>query len=169
MLSQARRFRIATLIETGTFRGDMLEAARCDFSRIYSIEIDQRLHGEACDRFRAYPHITLIRGDSGVELRRLLRSMTAPCLFWLDGHYCGNGTGRGDSDTPIMQELRAIADEVHRRDVILIDDARLFTGGDGYPTLDELRVFIHSRLPSHRFQVEHDIIRLLPGDRRRFR
>jgi hypothetical protein len=44
--------------------------------------------------------------------------------------------------------------------VILIDDARCFTGENDYPTLDELKSFVAERKPNHKFSVEHDIIRI---------
>ena len=83
-------------------------------------------------------------------------------LFWLDGHFSGVGTGGGDDICPIINELRLIAQSNRNDHCILIDDARCFTGEDGYPTLDaalaELRV-INS---SYKLQVDRDCIMALP-------
>ena len=73
--------------------------------------------------------------------------------FYLDGHYSGGGTA--NSENPIMTEIRAVLAWVRagdcascqdggiinrrRRSVIVIDDARLFTGPNGYPTVLELQ------------------------------
>jgi hypothetical protein len=44
----------------------------------------------------------------------------------------------------------------------LIDDARLFTGEDDYPTLDEVRNYLSNRKPDYRFELDLDIIRITP-------
>jgi hypothetical protein len=41
---------------------------------------------------------------------------------------------------------------------VLIDDARYFTGGGGYPTIVALREKILSRAPGSRVEVADDII-----------
>jgi hypothetical protein len=61
-----------------------------------------------------------------------------------------------------MDELSAICDHPIDGHVILIDDARCFTGEDDYPTVDEVRDFISSRKPSHRFELDLDIMRITP-------
>jgi hypothetical protein len=65
--------------------------------------------------------------------------------------------------TPILGELEAVLAHPVKRHVILIDDARDFRHDKGHPTLDELRAFIAARRPELHFEVEDDIIRLLPG------
>ena len=44
--------------------------------------------------------------------------------------------------------------------VLLIDDARCFTGKDGYPTLDELKSYLNKQSVSYTFAVENDIVRV---------
>src|ERR1051325_2291173 len=51
----ARRFALRTLIETGTYRGDMVNACRETFETIVSIELDDVLFEEARRRFPKYP------------------------------------------------------------------------------------------------------------------
>jgi hypothetical protein len=80
----------------------------------------------------------------------------------LDGHYSAGITARGDLDTPIMAELSAICDHPIDGHVILIDDARCFTGEDDYPTVDEVRDFVASRKPDHGFELALDIMRITP-------
>ncbi len=127
---------IKTFIETGTFRGDMLAAVAEFFDQLYSIELSEQLYTDAVARFKNQPKFTLLQGDSGEALGVLLGRITTPAMFWLDGHYSGSTTGRGIEDTPIWRELRHIeAHPLKLRHVILIDDARLFTGESGYPTL----------------------------------
>jgi hypothetical protein len=157
--SVGARFGIGVLIETGTFEGQMIESVKRDFSRICTIELDPDLSSRASEHFRDEGHITAFQGDSGQVLPRLLATLNEPALFWLDAHYSGGATARGDVETPIMTELAAIAAHAsHREHVILIDDAREFKGG-AYPTIEELK---HWALKTgyDSLNLEHDIIRI---------
>ena len=156
----ARRFRIRVFVETGTYLGDMVHAVRNIFVRIYSIELSPDLYRKAQGRFAGCRHIVLIQGDSGKLLKDILQKVAEPCLFWLDGHYSAGETAKGEADTPPWQELSSIAG--HRlalRHVILIDDARHFTGQGDYPTVQAIESMARS-LGYDRVVVEDDIIRI---------
>lgn len=157
-----RDYAVKTLVETGTFLGDMVHACRKNFDRIVSIELDPQLYQNACRRFGSESHIEIYEGDSANLLSTITEEISEPCLFWLDGHYSGGVTAKGDLNTPIMNELSAICDHPIDGHVMLIDDARLFTGEDDYPTLDEVRDFVLSRKPDHKFELDLDIIRITP-------
>jgi hypothetical protein len=154
-----RRFGLHTLIETGTYLGEMVEGTRDAFSQIISIELDDMLWQRARHRFAAHPHIATLHGDSAAVLPQVLNQCREPCLFWLDAHYSGGFTGRGPLDTPIMHELDAIFEHPVRNHVLLIDDARCFNGEHGYPRLADLRAALLARRPDWSFQVENDIMR----------
>jgi hypothetical protein len=156
----AKTFNTQILIETGTYLGDMVHAMRKSFSRIISFELDHNLATQAQNRFANDNHIQIIQGDSGKLLGDHLSAIDEPCLFWLDGHYSGGITAKGALETPIKNELTAILSHPVDGHVILIDDARCFTGENDYPTLDELQKFVAERKPNHKFSVEHDIIRI---------
>jgi hypothetical protein len=157
--SYAVRFGLRVLVETGTAWGDSVCALQGDFDQVYTIELGERLHAHAVRRFRRYPHVHVLRGDSGQMLGEVLRGIDQPCLFWLDGHYGGAYTARGIDDSPIARELTHVfAHPCAREHVVLIDDARFFTGVACYPTTDELRArFVAAGLDC--FDVEHDVIR----------
>jgi hypothetical protein len=156
----ARKFSVRTLIETGTYQGDMVNVTKDIFSKIYSIELDKTLYEQAKKRFAGFEHISIIQGDSGKVLPNILAEITQPCLFWLDAHYSGGHTAKGDIDTPVMGELRLIFEQTPGEPVILIDDARLFVGQNDYPTLEQLRSFVFERRPGYVFETENDIIRI---------
>ena len=156
----ARTFNTPILIETGTYLGDMVDAMKKSFSRIISFELDHNLAAQAQQRFANDNHIQIIQGDSGKLLGDYISTIDEPCLFWLDGHYSGGITAKGTLETPIKNELTAILSHPVDGHVILIDDARCFTGENDYPTLDELRNFVAERKPNHKFSVEHDAIRI---------
>lgn len=159
--SYGERFGIRSFVETGTCLGDMVDAVKTRFTRIYSIELDNALFERAKLRFSPYGHITILQGDSGRLLPDILRELREPCLFWLDAHYSGGFTARGELDTPILVELESILRHEVRGHVILIDDARDFTGERDYPTIDEVRRFVLARWPQAAFSVEHDMMRIV--------
>jgi hypothetical protein len=155
----AIKFSTKTLVETGTFRGDMVNAQKDMFSRIYSVELDERLAKKAQKRFSGFKHIKIFQGNSADMLPGIIKQASEPYLFWLDAHFSGGVTARGDVDTPIIQELRCILDNRTADDVILIDDARHFVGLNDYPTIQELRDFILKNRPDWVFEIKDDIIR----------
>ena len=156
----AKTFNTQILIETGTYLGDMVHAMKKYFSKIISFELDQKLAAQAQERFADNDHIQIIQGDSGKLLGDYLATINEPCLFWLDGHYSGGITAKGSLETPIKNELNAILSHRVPGHVILIDDARCFTGENDYPMLDELKTFVAERKPNHKFSVETDVIRI---------
>jgi hypothetical protein len=158
----AQEHRARVLVETGTFRGDTPAALRGDFDDIVTIELSSRLADRARRRFRDDPHIRVFEGDSGRVLPEVLAGLDGPALFWLDGHWSGGITARGERDTPVVAEVRTALE--HRPDhVLLIDDARLFHDRPGYPTLDELTELVRQHAPGATVDVEHDVIRVLPA------
>jgi len=156
----ARKYRLETLIETGTYEGDMVEAMRKRFRVIHSIEIFEPLYRLAVAKFSGSSHIHLHQGDSEEILPRILATVKEPALFWLDAHYSGEGTGRGAVDSPILRELKCIFDHPIKDHVILIDDARLFVGRDGFPRVDEIRDFVYRNRPNATFILKDDVIRI---------
>jgi len=156
----AQKFRTRTLIETGTYLGQMVHAMKNSFDRILSFELDWALYEEANRRFAPYNHISIVHGDSGEILGDFLASINKPCLFWLDGHYSGGITAKAALETPVRRELEHIFDHPVSKHVILIDDARCFTGENDYPTLQELQEFVLQKRPHWKFKVENDIIRI---------
>jgi len=161
----ALRFHLQIFVETGTHRGDTLEAMRPYFDTLYSIELSAELFAKARRRFRRCHSVRLIHGDSGKVLRSLLTCVNRATLFWLDSHYVeiDESSARGEVDTPIREELSCILDAPDLGHVIVIDDARLFGVDPSYPPLDEVTNLVRSRLPTARISVVDDMIRVTPG------
>ena len=162
IIAYARRFGLTTLVESGTYLGDMVADVRPRFARIYSIELARDLADRARARFAGDNAVVILCGDSAQVLPPLLKQIHKPCLFWLDGHYSGGITALGNGITPIARELEAILDDSVTNHVILIDDARLFNGEDGYPRLEDIRELVRQRGPAASFEVEDDVIRVCP-------
>jgi len=158
----AERFHATTLIETGTFLGDMVYAMKDQFKSIYSIELSQELYDRARKSFEKYPHIHLIAGDSATELKNVLANIQGRCLFWLDGHYSGGITALGKERCPIRGEIQAILQFADEKPVILVDDAICFDGSHGYPTLFELHDVVTSRLAGYQMTILDNVIQIFP-------
>lgn len=149
-----------TLVETGTFKGDMVEAQRMWFDKIISIELSQHLFESAKERFKNYTHIEIVHGDSGKVLPKIMQTINTPAIFWLDGHYSQGITAKGDLECPILEELYAILKApVLLPHVLLIDDARDFTGNNDYPTIEALEKYVKNINSAYELQVKDDIIR----------
>ena len=135
-------------------------APKFTFGQIYSIELDAGLCMKARERFTDVPNVNIIQGDSSNILPDILASVKQPCLFWLDGHYSGDITAKGDLNTPIKKELERIFAHPIKNHVILIDDARCFTGQNDYPTMEDLKKFVAKKRPKWIFEIKNDIIRI---------
>ena len=164
VLEYIRMFSTRVFVETGTYKGKMVYAVMPHVEETYSIELDETLCRKAQRRFAGYHGVHILQGQSGEVLPGILDNIDEPCLFWLDAHWSGGSTTRGQIDTPIMQELEYILNHARaKQHVTLIDDARYFTGENDYPELDKLKHFILGILPGAVFEVRDDIIRVSPG------
>jgi hypothetical protein len=156
----SEKYKSEAFVETGTYLGDMTNAVKFMFKEVYSIELDHNLFQKAVDRFSNFKNVHILEGDSGVILKSLVGNLPSATMFWLDAHYSEGATAMGTTETPIEQELSTIFSSHLKNFVILIDDARLFVGEKGYPTLQALRDMILNKAPNCQVQVEMDIIRI---------
>jgi hypothetical protein len=149
-------------IETGTFFGQMVNYAKSRFDKVISIEIYEPLYYLNKIQFDKYSNVEIIHGGSEDSLDRAIKNTDGRILFWLDGHYSGEGTGLGENITPIFSELNAISFAKRNDHCILIDDARLFSGLQGYPELDAVIVAIKKINPDYFIRLDHDCILATP-------
>lgn len=157
----ARRYHLRTLIETGTYYGEMIAAVKDDFDRIFSIEFEQGLARRAARRFANDSRIHILEGDSQKVLPELLKSISEPVLFWLDAGYWGWANLARDPER-LSAELEAALTHPARGHVVLMDDARMLDGRNGAPAFDDLRARIAARFPGRHAELLHDIIRITP-------
>lgn len=117
-----RRYGLKTFVETGTCYGNACEVARRTFEHVYSIELSKDYYDYCVGRFQGIPSVHLYHGDSGKMLRQILLSIpNEPTLFWLDAHWSGGTTAKGETDPPTELELDVIA-ELRPDSIVLIDD-----------------------------------------------
>jgi hypothetical protein len=155
-----QQYDLKTLVETGTYLGHMVDAQKRNFSKIISIELSPDLARQAQEKFSKDAHIEILEGDSGQVIKEIVPQLTAPALFWLDGHFSEGITAKGDKDTPVMEELDTII-ESKLNHIIIIDDARHFNGEKGYPSIQDLRAQLKKSPNSYRLEVKDDIIRII--------
>lgn len=128
-------------VETGSFMGDGIRYALQSgcFEKIHSIELSDAHFNHVSRLFRNMDQVSLWQGDSATVLARLLFDIDAPATFWLDAHYSGADTARGDKLSPILEELECIRKHPIHTHTILIDDVRLL-GTDAFDgvSLDQI-------------------------------
>jgi len=152
------RFGLKTLVETGTYYGEMVAAMKRRFERIYSIEFVAELATRAQNKFAREPHIKIFCGDSQVVMPEVLGLLAGPALFWLDAGYYGWVGKQGDQQR-LSAELEMILSHPFPH-VILLDDARGLTGRDGVPSVDDVKLYVETKFPQRLVEVKYDIMRI---------
>jgi hypothetical protein len=161
VVEYAAKFGLRTLVETGTYYGEMVAAVQDRFDRIYSIECIPELARQAARRFDRDPRIRILEGDSAIVLPELLKSLAEPALFWLDAGYWGWEHLQRDPER-LSAEVEAILGHSVRAHVILMDDARMLNGQNGALTFTDFQSRVASRFPGRAVEVKYDIVRIIP-------
>jgi hypothetical protein len=159
IIDYQQKYGCTTLIETGTFYGDMVEAQKKRFKKVISIELSVELFEGAQKKFYKDKNVEIVQGDSSTALIPIAKDLQEATIFWLDGHYSAGNTARGDKDCPVFEELDAIFEGKKFDHVLLIDDARCFVGEGDYPTIAQLTGYIKGKNESYTVEVKDDIIR----------
>jgi hypothetical protein len=157
----ARRFGLSTLVETGTYYGEMVSAMESRFDHIYSIEYDAGLAEAAARKFSGDTRIKILQGDSKELIPEVLKTLQQPALFWLDAGYYGWAGAQGDQ-TRLSMELEAILRHPVKGHVILMDDADGLNGKNGAPTIADVTQRIAKEFPGHKVEVAYNILRITP-------
>jgi len=157
----AQTFMPGIFVETGTYQGDTVYALRNAFRKLYTIELSHELYERARARLETAGNITAYEGDSTAILPQVLEQINEPCLFWLDGHYSGGPTAKGDVNCPLLREIACILSHPVKQHVILMDDARLFGKVQDYPTVAELTE--KGRVGGYQSELHCDMLCLTPA------
>ena len=154
------QFGLRTLVETGTYYGEMVAAMQSRFDHIYSIESAPELAERATRKFAREEHVRIFCGDSRAVMPEVLALLTGPALFWLDAGYYGWVGNQGDQQR-LSAELEMILSHSSSH-LILLDDARGLTGREGIPSVDDVKAYVESTFPQRSVAVEFDIMRITP-------
>jgi len=149
---------LRTLVETGTYYGEMVAAMKRRFDRIYSIEFVPELAQRAQRKFGNETHIKIFCGDSRMVMPEVLALLDGPALFWLDAGYYGWVGMQGDQQR-LSVEIEMILSHPYPH-IILLDDARGLTGRDGIPSAGDVKAYVEARFPERLVNVEYDIMRI---------
>src|SRR5215831_3348371 len=121
------RYPNPVFIETGTYEcGGIESALKAGFPRVISIELSEKYFAAAAARYAEHPRVEVLRGDSQLVLPAVLDGLQQQATFWLDAHWSGGDMAFGGQNSPILEELLAIARHPINTHTILIDDLRLF-------------------------------------------
>lgn len=170
MLADA--FNAEIFVETGTFTGDTTARAARYFKTVHSIELADRLYEFAKQRFANNKQIQLYHGDSAVLLPSIVKTLTKKTMFFLDAHFSGGATVKGNENTPILHELEIIKQSGMKNAILLIDDIRLFydslgqvsgTNVEGYPSTTQIINKILEIDSSYHFAIVSDVLIAYPA------
>jgi hypothetical protein len=128
------KFGIKTIFETGTFMGLTTERLASHRLPVHTCEINREYF--ECDKIRNLDYIPNIYrhlGSSASVLNKVLPTVAHPCLFYLDAHGHGNGTG-------IVEELFTIGSFSLKDSVICIHDFHVPGKPFGCDTFDGFRL-----------------------------
>jgi len=151
----------ATWVESGTFMGDTTSVLSKVAKMVYSIEPEPTLFSRAQEKFRNAGNVKIIKGLSEDVFPKLLPTISGNICFWLDGHYSAGITFKGPRETPIVDELAAIGENIGQMSkiVVMVDDVRCFDPTNpefsAYPSVD----FLVDWAGKHglTWHIEHDI------------
>ena len=142
-------------IETGSYYGDGIQLAiDSGFDKIYSIELSEDLYRHCKSRFFNSDKVNLVLGDSSIKLKEILENNEGISFtFWLDGHYSGGVTARGEKDCPLKEELECILSRDVENELICIDDMRHYRDHPDI-NLNEILDLIKKYKPNSKYWFE---------------
>jgi hypothetical protein len=105
--------------------------------------------------------LKLFKANSTEKLKYVL-DLSKPTLFWLDGHYSGSGTARGDKDSPILEEIFQIYSGKNLGHVVLVDDIPCFGKYPNYPATQQLKEYVLSLNSDVTITIKYDIMIIMP-------
>ena len=148
-------------VETGTYLGDTTKYLARNFpkSQVITLEPDKRIYTFTSYRLKKFKNIKFVNGSSEHKFDNVLSKLEGPVNFWLDGHFSGDITFKGDLYSPVIKELEVIQKHQSRlkKVCVLIDDMRDFNDDpiSGYPSRNYLVDWANKN--NLIWQIEQDI------------
>lgn len=161
-------------IETGTYLGETVLNIEPFFRNLHTIDIENKFYTSAMRKYKG-DKIHFHLGDSSKILHTILKNTDEKSIIFLDAHYSGGNTGKGDKDVPLYEELTQIMKHHKKECIVIIDDVRLFGKGPSYKNeqvnwesihINDIREIVHDRhvndyfLPSELHPCDRLVIHL---------
>jgi len=137
---------------------------------VYTIERSKKLFELHTAELSSLKGVHTFLGDSAHVLPTIIRELgNRNAVFWLDGHWSGGETAGADNECPLLHELACLGNR--ERDIILIDDARLFLCApppphrpSEWPGIADVVDALSRRRGRPHLQVLDDVIFAVPPD-----
>lgn len=113
------------LIETGTYYGKGAVFFSNYFKKVHTIELSSNWYNKTSQLLSGFNNIKCHFGDSVNVLASILPQFNQRLAFYLDAHYSGGDTEKGENEVPLLDELKLINKRGYK-DLVIIDDLRLF-------------------------------------------
>ncbi|ASQ87046.1 hypothetical protein [Mycobacterium intracellulare] len=144
---KSRNHRI--FVEAGTYKGQTTAFFIPHADEVISVELHDGLFAAAEKRFAQQPNVTIVHGDSLIEIPRIVADCSSAPFVFLDGHFSGAGTAKGEEMEPADSTLGRLATVVPSGTTVVIDDLRLFGSGlAGFPQLDTITATARAAFPA---------------------
>jgi hypothetical protein len=123
VLKLAKAHGAVAFVETGTFQGATTSWAAQHFPVVHTVEIGVMCFIDTASRLAHVRNIAFHLGSSRDVLPKIVMMLNGQrAVYYLDGHWSGEGTDGEQDQCPLLGELACLSKD----DIILIDDARLF-------------------------------------------
>jgi hypothetical protein len=158
-------YKLPYFVETGTFQGSTPKSLHSLFERLWTIELDDSLFERTRRRLKAYPNVVCLHGDGKEELKKVIPLLDGPAPFWLDGHYSGLGTAKGEISAPLLEELSIVMQSPIKGHVIAIDDMSDFCQRERNTPLSKIMAALEQLDPNYKFYFDYDMLFALPNEK----
>ena len=149
-------------IETGTLVGDTAKYLSKIAKFVYTIEPSEKYYNISLKNLTNCENVKIYNDTSENKLNDILEIIkpNSDVCFWLDGHWSGGDTFKGETDTPILSELDTIERYLNNFSKlnILIDDFRIFDIGNNVETYPSKEVLIEYAAKNNlKWRITRDI------------
>jgi hypothetical protein len=153
-------------VETGTAGGASIAVASKLFDKCYTIEL---IEGRVVEK--NLPNVEYHTGDSVAILPSIFSNFVGEYAFvFLDAHYSDpTPNTSGYKECPLIDEIKACS--ISQKNIICIDDARLFFGHPPFPNdprewpmLEEIFAAAKQYFPNHHTTITDDFILIYPDE-----
>ena len=159
-----------SFVETGTFTGNTTRWASKHFAYVYTIEKSDVLYRKFNEELKQLGGVKPLFGDTRDVLPATISEIgDENAVFWLDAHWSDGVTAGADNECPLLDELAYLLDR--NRDIIMIDDARLFLCApplphkpSEWPGIADIAELLSGSGTKRFMQIIDDVVIIIPDE-----